>query len=460
MEKFIFKKVEMWVVLLVLLFVCIGAIFFGSLVREGAKDKGRFGAISDTAYFVASIPELVKDALTHSDDNWMSVADNARFPGRVGWDFDRTSPAARPDGYVLLSRYDGDPNRHVLELVDLKSGTTEHRLVLRPEDILAGWKPKQENDIATAWVPQRFRAIHPYVFPNGDFMVKDHHSPLMRLTACGDVVWRNEEVDAHHSLSLAPDGTFWVPDRLPVSSYGGVADGFSNPAASRVDAYGNVISRRSIGDLFVKHGLEHLLFDEADLNLNPMHLNDIEPVWSDGPHWKRGDVFLSLRASSTIMQYRPETDEIIWMRQGPWRAQHDVDIVNDHTIAIFDNNALNKGKGVQVLGHNQVSFYDFETDKVSGPFDEALAAADVRTPFGGLFELLPDGSLLAEETTNGRLVILERDGRVLAEFVNRASDGKIYFMGWSRFLTRADGDQIRDVMQAAGCEADTGRSDS
>ena len=38
------------------------------------------------------------------------------------------------------------------------------------------------------------------------------------------------------------------------------------------------------------------------------------------------------------MLYRPSTNKVIWFKQGPWRFQHDVDIINKNTIAIFDNN--------------------------------------------------------------------------------------------------------------------------
>jgi hypothetical protein len=104
-----------------------------------------------------------------------------------------------------------------------------------------------------------------------------------------------------------------------------------------------------------------------------------------------------------------------------------------------------------VRAANRVTFYDFDTGDTRGPYDEALAAANVRALFGGLFELLPGGHLMVEETSNGRLLILDRTGRVVAENVNRAKDGKVYFLGWSRYMDRAAGDRARDAARAAGC---------
>ena len=56
----------------------------------------------------------------------------------------------------------------------------------------------------------------------------------------------------------------------------------------------------------------------------------------DGKFWKSGDVFLSLRNQSMILLYRPSTNKIIWKGTGPFFRQHDVDVLNDHKISIFN----------------------------------------------------------------------------------------------------------------------------
>jgi hypothetical protein len=80
-------------------------------------------------------------------------------------------------------------------------------------------------------------------------------------------------------------------------------------------------------------------------NDDPTHLNDIQPVLADGPYWKKGDLFVSLRNISSIMLYRPSTDQIVWMKRGPWLSQHDVDILDDHRISVYDNNVQDRGAG-------------------------------------------------------------------------------------------------------------------
>ena len=98
---------------------------------------------------------------------------------------------------------------------------------------------------------------------------------------------------------------------------------------------------------------------------DPIHLNDIQPVNFDGNYWKKGDIFLSLRSQSMVILYRPSTNKIIWKGTGPFFHQHDVNILDEHRISIFNNNSKNFADGEYVDGNNQVIIYDFKTDKYS-----------------------------------------------------------------------------------------------
>ena len=86
---------------------------------------------------------------------------------------------------------------------------------------------------------------------------------------------------------------------------------------------------------------------------DPIHLNDVEPVFLDSKYWKKGDLFLSIRSLSSIVHYRPSTNEILNYIIGPFAHQHDIDIVSDNEISIFNNNNfLIDGKYSEVLIYN------------------------------------------------------------------------------------------------------------
>ena len=138
-------------------------------------------------------------------------------------------------------------------------------------------------------------------------------------------------------------------------------------------------------------------------------------------------------------------------RREAWLAQHDVDIIDDHRIAIFNNNAFDRGKGWYIDGVNDVTFYDFASDEVSSPYRAAMAELDVKTLTEGLFDFTAQGRLILEEENSGRLLIVERDGKPLTEFINRAKDGNIYELGWSRYVPQALGDAALATLSEKAC---------
>ena len=195
-----------------------------------------------------------------------------------------------------------------------------------------------------------------------------------------------------------------------------------------------------MGHLVFRAGME-LLYD-------PIHLNDIQPVLTDGPHWKRGDVFLSLRHQSMIILYRPSTNKIIWKGVGHTGAQHDIDILDDHRISIFNNNVYEFFDGERVDGKNEILIYDFKTDSYSKYFDESLEQYDVRTLSGGRSAILDNNDLFIEEQNFGRLLFINKDTSLQWQYVNRADNGQVYVLNWSRvFYKPKDIKKIRKIIK-------------
>ena len=63
---------------------------------------------------------------------------------------------------------------------------------------------------------------------------------------------------------------------------------------------------------------------------------------------------MSLRHQSMVLLYRPSTNVIVWKGVGPFFHQHDVDILDEHKIAIFNNNSKDFINGDMVDGYNEV----------------------------------------------------------------------------------------------------------
>ena len=181
--------------------------------------------------------------------------------------------------------------------------------------------------------------------------------------------------------------------------------------------------------------MEYLLFSLGSRFENdPIHLNDIQPALFDGQHWQQGDLFLSLRNQSMIVLYRPSTNMIIWKGAGYIAQQHDVSIVDDHRISIFDNNTKNTIRGQIVDGFNEVVVYNFEDSEYSKYLNDSLKQHEVRSTTEGRAQILGNGDLFFEEQNSSRTLFFNSDGSLRWLHVNRADDGKVYRVSWSRML--------------------------
>ena len=78
--------------------------------------------------------------------------------------------------------------------------------------------------------------------------------------------------------------------------------------------------------------------------------------------------------------------------------QHDVDIISDNEISIFNNNiSIHKKKISEIL------IYNFENNSFKTKFENQLENLDLFTYSQGLVEFFDDGSLLIEEQNEGEL---------------------------------------------------------
>ena len=117
----IFKKIEIWVLYLSCVIFFIGIIGFGALVRDGlVSHKAKFPLLSNMALFLSEIPSnLMKiKTLNAPTSESLIVANKSTFPGISGF---QGKPIKEKKIYLLLSRYDGNLEQTIVELIDLSS---------------------------------------------------------------------------------------------------------------------------------------------------------------------------------------------------------------------------------------------------------------------------------------------------------------------------------------------------
>ena len=443
-----FKKIKIWVLYLTILLSVVFALGFGILVRQVSVGNVKEGWISRTALTLSEIPMNIKKILLDDD---LRVED--RFPNLTGFN---GTPNSK-ESYLLLSRYDGDLQEGVVELVDLRSF-----------EVLHIWNPDIDsfNDLVEQVDEfeylqrdsnnRRVRLEHPKLIQDGGLLF--NISPLRKIDACSKLIFQNTHDVFHHSIETDIDNNIWVPSyiypqSLPIEKVGREVGGFIDDAIVKLSPEGKILFEKSVSQIFIDNSLEYLLFSVGDMKFvaDPIHLNDIQPVNYDSQYWKKGDVFLSLRHQSMILLYRPSTNEIIWTGTGPFFHQHDVDILDDQRISIFNNNSKDFVDGNVVDGHNEIIIYDFKTDKYSLYLKDSLIENDVRTITEGRGQILQKGDLIVEESNYGRTLYFNSDGSLRWSHVNRAKNGSVYLNGWSRILyTQLDIKTVKNFLQNKG----------
>jgi hypothetical protein len=434
-----FKKIEIWILYLTILLSVLFALGFGVLVRqeiEGTTKKGfvDISFLSKPAVYLARLPEKFLMSLVDSDvilnDPWK---DPRYFYKQDGFNGTPNSE----ESYLLLSRYDGDLQEGVVELVDLRSF-----------EVLHTWNPDIDafNDLVEQVDEFKYlnrdnnnkRSIlmHPKLTTDGGLLF-GWEAPLRKIDACSNLVFQNTHDKFHHSIETDIEGNIWVPSHMyPQTLSKKMGENYLDDGIVKLSAVGNILFEKSVSQIFIENGLKYLIFAHGNYyERDPIHLNDIQPVNYDGEYWKKGDVFLSLRSQSMIVLYRPSTNEIIWKGTGPFLHQHDVNILDDHRISIFNNNSINVAGGSNIVdGHNEIIIYNFKTNKFSRYFQDSLVDHDVRSIEQGRGKIIRNGDLYIEDSHYGRTLYFNADGSLRWSHVNRAQDKNIYIIGWSRIL--------------------------
>ena len=233
---------------------------------------------------------------------------------------------------------------------------------------------------------------------NGNILISSGGLNVKKLDVCSNILWENQ-IKSHHSKELDHLNNLWVPVYLQPKLFQGkeiLHDGIVNIDINN----GKKIFQKSLLEIFNENNLNDYIAN-AYSGKDPLHLNDIQPVLENGKFWKQGDLFLSLRNISMILLYRPSNNRVIWFKTGPWRHQHDVDILDDRKITIFNNNTDISLKTVNE--NNNIIVYDFENNNASLLIGEAFKKYKIDTYYEGLHEVVKNQLIFVEEQDQGKL---------------------------------------------------------
>ena len=419
------KKFFTYPVFLVLFLSFIGTIGFGAILKYHYDGGGKFEFLRKKAILISSVPLTIKKMISGRTLNPNKIESVIKHKDKKR--VERFIENKR-NALLVLPRYDHDLSRSVIDIIDLNNfeviHTYKHNIDEMNDQVtnLEEFPRLRIDD-----TPLRFHYQHPLILDDGSLTSVD--GPAFKIDFCSNLQWINDEEYFHHSQMLDHEGNIWSPGIFnPYPEYIKKYIDFNDDSLIKFNTDGEIIFNKSVTELLIDNQILEVNSFRAT-NKDPIHLNDIEPAFSDTEYWRKGDVFLSSRHQSSIIHYRPNTNKVINYIVGPFSEQHDVDIISNKEISIFNNNnALVNNE------HSEILIYNFETKEFKKLFNDQLKKENFKTDTQGLSHIFKDGSLMVEEQNHGRLILFNKKGEKELEFINKNKNGKIGHINWSRVI--------------------------
>jgi hypothetical protein len=423
-----FSKVEVWIILVILILSVPGIVFFGWAVQYKAGGGQGGGVFGQLILRVAKLPDPVFKILSGETKLQPQSIEFSRFAG-----LQISEPAFRETGAMLVSAYSDEHDIATVFLYDLPT-----------QRVLHEWKPPVEQILAqTTYVKGTnttldYRTQHPLLLENGDVVFTSGEGPLVRMTACGELVWTVDR-HFHHSIERSRDGHLFIPIVIRPPAESSTADSpmvrpMRTDGFAEVSLDGEILNEWSLADILERHGFLGLLYGVGPYETDRFHLNDVEPIWHSDDYVRAGDLVLSVRHLSTVFLYRPATDAIVWLQTGPWLNQHDVDYQGDGVFTIFGNDSLRgDARGPALRGYNTIWQYDQKSGRVSARLP--LKHVSIFTETQGLHRVLENGDIFIEETDPALIHRVSVDG-LRWSYAHSIGDDRIGALHWSRYFVQ------------------------
>lgn len=267
-----------------------------------------------------------------------------------------------------------------------------------------------------------------HLFANGDLLVTYAAAGatpwgygLAKLDYRSRPLWTFAD-RVHHDVTVGADGTIYtLTHRIIREPLEGLPARLRQPWIEDfvvvLTADGTETSRVGVTAAFRRSRFAGLLeTPEPNLEGDLWHTNAVEPVTEalarrlDGV--EPGQALISMRRAHCLAVIDLERETVVWAALGPWRAQHDPDILPDGSLLLFDN-----------LGHlgpegpSRVLELDPATLAIQWQY-VGTVQAPLATTGRGSQQRLPNGNTLITESYAGRLVEVTRQGTIVWEYAS------------------------------------------
>lgn len=353
---------------------------------------------------------------------------------------------------VFLSSLFKEENKLSLEL----------RLIERDGTILNRWYVKYSKIFTSPTANPKSPAddydvyIHgALVLPDGSVVFNIADQGLVKLDRSSNLVWKYDGW-THHSLERAEGGGFWVCGKNRKDQEGSTLaypekQMYLEDLILKISDDGELLRKISIPQLFYHTELEGLFTSMWPRpipgtyikisNLNMIEELPIE-IADKFPLFEPGDIGVSLSSRNLIFVMNPQTLEIKWWKQGPWRLQHEVEFMPDGKIRVFNNNFYRsrgwRNDKKRVLEAPRISNI-IEIDPVTNTYKVVYGERDgeeMLTVIMGRIEQTEKGGTLITETRNGRVFEIDSTNNIIWEYINRFDDDEVLMITDARIYPK------------------------
>lgn len=416
----------------VTIIVLTGLSFFGWMVKHRTiKDKD-FGIANRPVEEIAGFFDLFKKSVEEVKSlpaTFVSTPNNFEYINEL------------EDDIMAVISYSNEQKNRNIDLINLKDDSVHYRWEVELK------KPFQAHD----------RIFEPILFPDKSICYSfNGGSGLCKIDSLGNEVWRQDSIVHHHSLNFDIENNIYACAQLRDPNqhfnYKGIYRSnyydvhFIDDAFVLIDGISGVIKyKKSILEILVENNLEHLLL-RAGNSEDPMHINDVQPALTSTEHYQLGDVFLSFRNLYCIMHFRPSTNELIELIEGPFACQHDVDFYSPNVISIFNNNThfrlgsheqtLRTDSNARHIGEiwSEILLYDLVNKEYRSFNEEIFSENEIFTFTEGLIEFIDEETVFIEEQNSGVLWVFKNDQVIYKNVLNSHHENHHHLPNWTRII--------------------------
>ena len=355
---------------------------------------GRWRTFSgDSSQGEEVLEELVR--LETSDDLGLTVEASSAVAGVLP---NSLLSQAAP-GRLLYTSTHG-PSAVLMEL----NGEVTHQWSVRFNDVWSDFPVDKKHHGRRYW-------RRAYLLPDGELLAIFQGLGLLKLDKNSKVLWKRAN-RAHHGLDIGPDGGIHLLTRLVRP----VVDGEERvPVVEEfvtvLNADGVTKAEVSVLDALESAGLRDEL-GGADSSVDLFEANSIqvltEPAAERLPGVERGNVLLSFPKLSLVAVLDLNTEQIVWTGRGDFEFQHDVNMLPNGNLLLFDGRI---GQGARAV---EVDPLTMKTVWSTVVFPGSVS----EVPRVGLVDRLAEGRTLVVDTNSGHAIELSPGGETVWEFIN------------------------------------------